>query len=152
VTRVFESSTQAGHSTWLAQHPKHVRARKREHEFQVRFTPSACIVQSPEGEVHARPGDAILTGTSGEQWRVSRADFAGKYRPAARTAPNQDGSYLSMPIEVMALQLSEPFAVVLSDGHSRLSVGDGDWLVDYGDGSFGIVSGAIFPATYEILD
>jgi len=28
----------------------------------------------------------------------------------------------------------------------------GDWLVDYGDGSLGVVSPAIFATTYEILD
>ena len=27
----------------------------------------------------------------------------------------------------------------------------GDWLVDYGDGSFGVVSDAIFATTYEIV-
>jgi hypothetical protein len=27
----------------------------------------------------------------------------------------------------------------------------GDWLVDYGDGSLGIVSRTIFPTTYEII-
>jgi hypothetical protein len=51
--RVFESGAQAGHASWMAQHPAHVRARKREHEFQVRFAQSSCIVQSPEGPVHA---------------------------------------------------------------------------------------------------
>jgi hypothetical protein len=93
-----------------------------------------------------------VTGTSGELWRVSRGQFAGKYRPAGATADGQDGIYLSRPIEVLAVQQSEPFAVVLADGHSRLSGSSGDWLVDYGDGSFGIVAQAIFPATYEILD
>jgi hypothetical protein len=28
----------------------------------------------------------------------------------------------------------------------------GDWLVDYGDGSLGIVSPAIFSTTYEIVN
>ena len=28
----------------------------------------------------------------------------------------------------------------------------GDWLVDYGDGSLGIVARDIFATTYEILD
>ena len=34
---------------------------------------------------------------------------------------------------------------------SKLTGGAGDWLVDYGDGSLGIVSQAIFATTYEIV-
>jgi len=34
---------------------------------------------------------------------------------------------------------------------SRLHGHPGDWLVDYGDGSLGIVSRTIFPTTYEII-
>jgi len=44
------------------------------------------------------------------------------------------------------------FEVLLADGVSRLTGQPGDWLVDYGDGSLGIVSQAIFAATYEIVD
>jgi hypothetical protein len=43
------------------------------------------------------------------------------------------------------------FEVALADGVSRLRGQPGDWLVDYGDGSLGIVSPAIFAATYEIV-
>ncbi len=41
---------------------------------------------------------------------------------------------------------------MLADGVSHLNGHAGDWLVDYGDGSFGIVTQAIFATTYEILD
>jgi hypothetical protein len=47
--------------------------------------------------------------------------------------------------------MSEPFEVILSDGVSRLSGRTGDWLIDYGDGSLGIVAPMIFADTYEIL-
>jgi len=40
---------------------------------------------------------------------------------------------------------------MLADGVSRLSGHAGDWLVDYGDGSLGIVSPGIFATTYEII-
>jgi hypothetical protein len=43
------------------------------------------------------------------------------------------------------------FEVLLADGMSRLRGQPGDWLVDYGDGSLGIVSRAIFATTYEIV-
>jgi hypothetical protein len=41
---------------------------------------------------------------------------------------------------------------LLADGVSRLHGQPGEWLVDYGDGSLGIVSEAIFATTYEIID
>ena len=47
--------------------------------------------------------------------------------------------------------MEQPFEVLLSDGISRLMGHVGDWLIDYGDGSLGIVSMPIFTKTYEIL-
>jgi hypothetical protein len=136
----------------LSADPRHVEARKLEREVQVRFTAEACTVQTSEGLVHAQPGDAILTGIAGERWRVSRAHFADKYRPRPPIQPGQPGPYLSLRNRILALQMPEDFEVVLADGQSKLTGEAGDWLVDYGDGSFGIVSIAIFDATYEIID
>jgi hypothetical protein len=45
-----------------------------------------------------------------------------------------------------------PFIVVLADHVSRLSGKAGDYLVDYGDGSLGVVAPRVFATTYEILD
>jgi hypothetical protein len=42
--------------------------------------------------------------------------------------------------------------VLLADGQSTLTGRPSDWLVDYGDGSLGIVSQDIFATTYEIVD
>jgi hypothetical protein len=109
-------------------------------------------VQTPEGLVYAQPGDAILTGVAGERWRVSRAHFAAKYRPRPPTKPGEAGPYLSLRNRILALQMSEPFEVLLADGRSKLSGRASDWLVDYGDGSLGIVSQPIFATTYEIVD
>jgi hypothetical protein len=47
--------------------------------------------------------------------------------------------------------MNAPFEVVLADGLSQLRGRSGDWLVDYGDGSLGIVAALIFSQTYEIL-
>jgi hypothetical protein len=128
-----------------------VFALKRIREVHVRFTSVACTVKTREGLVHARPGDAIVTGTAGEQWRVSRARFAEKYHPVPPTIAGQDGLYASLPNRIMAVQMSDAFDVLLADGVSRLSGQPDDWLVDYGDGSLGIVADAIFAATYEIV-
>jgi hypothetical protein len=130
---VFTSSGQRGYSNAVGADPRRVAARKLEREIDVRFTPIECTVQTSEGLVHAAPGDAIITGTAGEHWRVSRARFPHKYRPVP---PTVDGE--------------EEFEVILADGVSRLTGRAGEWLVDYGDGSLGIVSEPVFATTYEI--
>jgi hypothetical protein len=148
---LFRCSGKIGFSADVAGNPRHVEARKLEREVEVRFTPTACIVTTPEGMVHAHAGDAILTGNGGQHWRVSQAKFANKYRPLPPTAAGQSGHYMSLPNHILALQLAESFDVVLADGVSELTGRPGDWLVDYGDGSLGIVAQNIFATTYEIV-
>jgi len=148
---MFRSSGQNGFSAEMRNHPRHVKARKLEHEVDVRFTPVDCIVRTPEGIVHAHAGDAILTGDGGHHWRVSQAKFANKYRPVPPTAAGESGHYMSRPYQILALQSPESFNVLLADGISELTGRPNDWLVDYGDGSLGIVAHDIFATTYEIL-
>lgn len=128
-----------------------VRARKREHAVLVRFADQAAAVETLEGVVHAKLGDAIVTGLFGENWPVARDTFAGKYDAVPPLEMGAPGRYLTLPVEVLAVEMNAPFDVVLADGHSRLKGEAGDWLVDYGDGNLGIVNAAIFDATYEIL-
>ena len=122
-----------------------------EREVDVQFADADCIVRTPEGMVYVHPGDAILTGNGGQHWRVSHAKFANKYRPLPPTVAGESGRYMSLPNIILALQMQEPFDVSLADGVSRLSGRSGDWLVDYGDGSLGIVAEGIFATTYEVL-
>jgi hypothetical protein len=147
----FRCSGKSGFSAEVLGHPLHVEARKLERPVDVRFSEVACIVRTPEGAVHAHPGDAILTGNGGHHWRVSQTKFANKYRPIPPTVAGGNGRYMSLPYHILALQLEEPFEVLLADGVSSLSGHAGDWLVDYGDGSLGIVAQDIFATTYEIL-
>ncbi len=148
---LFRSSGRRGYSSTITADPRRVFARKLEREVQVRFAQADCTVQTSEGLVHARPGDAILTGTAGEHWRVSREHFPEKYRAAPPTLMGESGRYVSLPNRIVALPMTGPFEVILADGISRLHGNAGDWLVDYGDGSLGIVSRAIFAITYEIV-
>ncbi len=148
---LFRSSGQPGYSSLISDDPQRVLARKLEREIDVRFTPVACTVQTSEGVVHARPGDAIITGTAGEHWRVSRSRFSDKYRPVPPTVAGEAGRYVSLPNRIMAVPMTEAFEVMLADGVSRLKGLPGEWLVDYGDGSLGIVSAAIFASTYTII-
>jgi hypothetical protein len=148
---LFRSTGQPGYSSAVSAHSQRVFALKRIREVHVQFTSIDCTVKTREGLVHARPGDAIVTGTAGEQWRVSRVHFAEKYHPVPPNTAGQDGLYISLPNRIMAVQMSDAFDVLLADGVSRLSGQPGDWLVDYGDGSLGIVADAIFAATYAIV-
>lgn len=121
-------------------------ARKHEAEVGVEFARQPGRLQTLEGEVQVSTGDAIVTGPRGERWPVAAEHFAAKYRAAGRP-----GRYLSLPVTVHALQLQAPCEVVLGDGASVLRGNPGDWLLDYGDGSLGIVAQTIFDMTYELL-
>jgi PGDYG protein len=127
-------------------------ARKTQGEVDVAFAAAECTVQTREGTVHAHAGDAILTGRNGERWRVSRAKFTEKYHPVPPTRAGQDGRYAALPIRVAAAQMREHFEVILADGVSVLAGKPGDWLVDYGDGSLGVIASEIFAATYQVGD
>jgi hypothetical protein len=148
---LFKSAGKPGYTEEIGGNPQRVVARKLEREIQVRFARAAEKVQTNEGLVQARPGDAILTGINGEHWRVSQERFPDKYRPADRTEPNTDGAYVSLPNRIFAVPMSTAFEVLLSDGESKLTGKAGDWLVDYGDGSLGIVSKRVFDLTYEVV-
>ncbi len=148
---VFHSSGRGGYAEAITNHPQHVAARKRPRRVEVYFADAECTVQTSEGIVQAKPGDAILTGSAGEHWRVSRAHFSTKYAPVPPTAAGAGGLYQALPYRILALRMGERFEVILNDGLSRLTGRPGDWLVDYGDGSLGIVAPLIFADTYEIL-
>lgn len=129
--------------------PRHIRARRRRQAFAVRFATQDGSVQTLEGEVNVSAGDAVVTGVAGEQWPVGRARFRARYAPVPPLAFGQDGLYESLPLPVLALQLAQACEVLLPDGRSRLTGQGGDWLVDYGDGSLGVVSAALFDTIYQ---
>lgn len=148
---VFLSSGQPGYSSLIDGDPRRVTARKRVRELEVRFTPVACVLQTDEGVVHAQAGDAIVTGSAGDQWCVARALFFAKYRPVPPTVAGEAGRYASLPNRIVCVRMNETFEVLLPDGISRLFGHTGDWLVDYGDGTLGVVADPIFAKTYEIV-
>ena len=148
---LFHSSVHRGFSTEVSTAPGRILARKRPLEVDVRFASQPAEIHTREGVVQAHPGDAIVTGGAGEHWRVSRAHFGEKYRALPPTRDGEDGRYRSLTNSIMAVRMSSAFEVLLADGVSRLRGQPGDWLVDYGDGSLGVVAPAIFAVTYEIV-
>jgi hypothetical protein len=151
-TLIFRSSGTPGYSQALRDAPHRVLARKRSLPVQVKFIQKDCVIQTLEGAVHARAGDAIVTGAGGEQWPVASTHFSSKYSPVAPCRSGVEGVYQSLPIVILALHMNRSFSVVLSDGQSHLAGQKGDWLVDYGDGTLGIVAPTIFDNTYDITE
>lgn len=136
----------------LARLPGVLEVRKLPQDFPVRFAPQAGIVETREGPVPVAAGDAIVTGSAGEQWPVARERFAAKYQPLPPTELYADGAYRSVGLHARARQCAAPFRVMLADGRTSLQGQAGDWLLDYGDGSLGIVAHPLFDALYEILE
>lgn len=140
----FSSRTESGPT--LAPSENLRLARKRVLMVNVRFAKEGGNLRTPEGLVLVQPGDAIIRDNQGRQWRVSRHQFDAKYELVA------GDRYRTHPVAVRARQMAETFEVLLSDGRSLLSGAPGDWLVDYGDGSLGVVADAAFSASYELID
>jgi len=148
---VFHSRHQPGHLPEIEADSRRVRARKRINTIEVHFATIDGTIGTPEGVVHVRSGDAIMTGVGGDQWRVSEESFRHRYKPIPPTRMGEAGRYEALPVEVLAIAMGRPFDVVLRDGISQLHGERGDWLVDYGDGSLGIVGAGVFDSMYEII-
>ena len=91
----------------------------------------------------AKAGDAIMTGTEGEQWPIPAEKFAQTYDDLG------DGTASKKNIPVFAKEMSEPFQVKVSWSDDLLQGAPGDYLVQYGPGDYGVVGREIFGKTYE---
>lgn len=129
----------------LACLPEARPAVKRPVPVRVSFAATEGILQTREGPVAHAAGDALITGTEGECWPVSRQRFEQTYAQSG-----EEGMYVSLPGKARALLLGEPAAVALPGGKGVLVGSPGDWLVQYADGEYGIVGGEIFARTYHL--
>ena len=103
------------------------------------------VIQTREGAVPARPGDYVLTGVEGEVWPIAAEKFLATYEVAGATVCRK------RPIEVLASQMNRPFTVKVSWQDSPLAGEPGDWLVQYGEQSYGVVGESIFAKTYDVI-
>src|SRR5581483_7170590 len=133
----------------LAIDPRTLHVRKRPVPVTARFARTAGVCNTLEGPVRYRRGDALLTGSRGEQWPMSREAFLRSYAPEPPTAAGADGTYRKLPSDVLALQLDHALAVPAGWQDDPLHARPGDWLLRYADGSHGVVNDAIFRDTYE---
>ncbi|MCX7147993.1 MAG: PGDYG domain-containing protein [Rhodocyclales bacterium] len=104
---------------------------------------------SREGTNRFEAGDALITGSTGDHWSVSRNRFDAKYLPVAPAQAGEDGRYQARPLPVLAVQMDEAFTLARSAGGDVLQGQAGDWLLQYAPGDFGIVEAARFGKVYR---
>jgi hypothetical protein len=135
----------------LAADPAAIQVAKDE-IVAVAFATGPGALQSAVGLNHYLAGDALITGSTGDRWCVSRDRFDAKYRPCAGTAPGAAGQYRNVPVTVFAKQIHEPFRVARAPGGDVLSGEAGDWAVEYAPGDCGLVERTRFERVYRRVD
>ncbi|ANN77163.1 PGDYG domain-containing protein [Bordetella flabilis] len=122
------------------------KAMKKPIPLGFRFAEEEEIIPTREGPVTANPGDAVMTGTEGENWPIPRAKFEETYDFDVQT-----GLASKKPMEVDVEEMQEPFSVSVSWSGEMLDGNAGDFRVTYGPGDYGIVARNIFYQTYDIV-
>ncbi len=118
----------------------------------VEFAATTGVLNSAVGLNRYAPGDALLTGSTGDGWCVSRDRFDAKYQPEGATLPGQGGMYRNRPVAVLAKRMSAAFTVARSAGGDLLQGEAGDWLLQYAACDHGIVAASRFDSVYRVLD
>ena len=113
------------------------------------FAAAPGALDSAVGLNRYAAGDALVTGSTGDRWCVSRDRFAVKYQAEGTTIEGQAGSYRNRPLPVRAKRMTAAFTVVRSAGGDLLRGEAGDWLVQYAVGDHGIVADARFERVYR---
>lgn len=115
------------------------------------FAGAAGELISREGPNGHRTGDALITGSTGDRWSVSRDRFDAKYIPVAPAEAGEDGRYRARPLPVLAKQMPEAFSIARSLGGDVLQGKAQDWVLQYAPGDFGIIENARFQRVYRRL-
>lgn len=132
----------------LASDPDARRVVKSE-VVNVEFAAVAGELMSLEGPNRYAPGDAIVTGASGERWVVSRDRFDAKYLPEGGIAHGGPGMYRNRPSVVLAKEMNEAFSIARSASGDVLTGDAGDWVMQYAPGDYGVVKAARFAKVYR---
>tara|TARA_R100000008_G_C3583321_1_gene170212 strand:- start:582 stop:1040 length:459 start_codon:yes stop_codon:yes gene_type:complete len=127
----------------LSQDPEAFQTAKKPIPLQFRYASGAETIETKEGPVNANPGDAIMTGTKGEQWPIPAESFSQTYDII------MPGLASKKDIPVFAKEMQQPFQVKVSWSPDLLQGEVGDFLVQYGPGDYGVVGAEIFRETYK---
>ncbi len=120
------------------------------HEIvEVAFPALAGELASREGPNRYAAGDALITGSTGDRWSVSRDRFDAKYLPLEPLRHGEEGRYQARPVPVLARQMDAAFCIERSAGGDLLRGAAQDWLLQYAPGDYGIVENARFQAVYR---
>jgi hypothetical protein len=118
---------------------------------RVEFALTAGVLQSAVGLNRYAEGDALLTGSTGDRWCVSRDRFDAKYRPEPPVLPGRPGRYRNLPVPVLAKRMAVAFRIARSAGGDVLRGNAGDWLIQYAPGDHGVVAQMRFDSVYRVL-
>jgi hypothetical protein len=132
----------------LSMDPAALRVVKDE-VVAVEFASVPGVLMSAVGPNHYRAGDALITGSTGDRWCVTRERFDAKYRSCDGTTDGSSGDYRNLPVVVFAKQIHEPFRVARSPGGDVLTGNAGDWAIEYAPGDCGLVDRARFEKVYR---
>ena len=116
---------------------------------EVAFAKTAGELGSREGPNRFEADDALITGSTGDRWSVSRSRFDAKYLPVPPIRAGADGRYRSRPVPVLAKQMAEAFSLARSSGGDLLHGLAQDWVLQYAPGDFGVVEHARFRKVYR---
>lgn len=119
---------------------------------EVVFAKVAGDLLSRVGPNRYEAGDALIVGSTGDRWSVSRNRFDTKYQPIEPLQAGEDGRYRARPVPVLAKQMDEAFTLARSSGGDVLRGLARDWVLQYGSGDFGVAENARFEAVYRAVD
>jgi hypothetical protein len=128
-----------------------MQAVKKDIPVPVIFASEDGALETREGVIAYRKGDALLTGCENESWPVEFEHFNKIYAPIDDTLPGMSGHYSKKAFPISVLQVGEPFMVSLPGNKGTLRGKAHDWLLQYSPDNYGIVDREIFEATYEIV-
>ncbi|ARK89762.1 PGDYG domain-containing protein [Burkholderia pseudomallei] len=136
----------------LSNDPDALRVVKDE-TVQVEFAAQTGELTSLEGPNRYAAGDALVTGSTGDRWVVSRERFDAKYAPvAAGGAHGEPGAYRNRPAVVLAKRMDAPFSIARSAGGDTLRGDAGDSVMQYAPGDYGVVQAKRFAQVYRAAD
>jgi hypothetical protein len=116
---------------------------------EVEFATAHGELISREGPNRYAPRDALITGSTGDRWCVSRDRFDAKYEAIEPTEFGTTGLYRNKPIPVLAKQLPHAFSIARSHGGDILRGDANDWLLQYAPGDYGVVENSRFQQVYR---
>lgn len=118
----------------------------------VEFASMDGALETLEGIVPYKQGDALLTGLKNERWPVVKSLFDKNYNPIEGIKRGQDGSYQKRSILVSAVQAQDNSFIRIKNNNIYLACRKGDWIITAEDGAQWVVAEDIFIKTYKKIN